>query len=267
MTYQGKNVVVTGAASGMGRAAAQLLVERGANVVALDVNAVDVDGVRSLPIDLRDEASIVQSIDAIDGRIDSLFNCAGLPHTFPAEDIMEVAFFGLRALTERVAERMPSGATIVNISSTAGLGWQANLPIITALLAMAPAEARDWCRAHPDVVGDGYPFAKQCVIVYTMSRGVDFVARGIRMNSTSPGDTETGMSAAFRQHFGDEFIDSIPRPIGRAATPAEQAEVLLFLNSEAASYISGANVVVDAGAYGGILTGRLVPPARPQVAR
>src|SRR5690242_3055291 len=77
--YAGKSVVVTGAASGMGQATAQILVDLGASVTALDINPTTVPVARELKIDLRDRANIEEVAASIDGPIDGLFSCAGLP--------------------------------------------------------------------------------------------------------------------------------------------------------------------------------------------
>lgn len=75
-------------------------------------------------------------------------------------------------------------------------------------------------------------------------------ARGIRINCTGPGVTETPILDQLRTAYGQGFLDDIPKPLGRVAGPAEQASVLLFLNSAAASYISGQVLWVDGGNVG-----------------
>ena len=93
-----------------------------------------------------------------------------------------------------------------------------------------------------------------------MDRTTDLAARGIRINCTSPGDTTTAMTPDFRAKNGVEFWEALPRPLGRAATPAEQAEVLLFLNSAAASFVTGANLITDGGGTAAVTTGHLQMP-------
>ena len=248
--YAGKRAIVTGAASGMGRATATELVAAGAEVHGLDVNPIDVPGLASsLRADLSDSASIEAAFDAIGGDIDALFGCAGLPHTYPAMQIMDVSWFGTREVIERSLERMVPGGAIVTVASIAALGWRARKDVLEELLAFEDRiGARDWLDTRPDVLGDGYSLAKECVVVYTADWAPELGARGIRINCTSPGDTETGMRADFIAHFGDAAWESLPRPFGRAARAEEQAAALLFLNSDSASYVSGANLVVDAAA-------------------
>ena len=248
--YSGKRAIVTGAASGMGCATATALVAAGAEVHAWDVKPVEIDGLASAQLaDLTDSTSITAAFDTVAGPIDALFGCAGLPHTYPPIQIVEVSWLGTREVIDRALERMDAGAAVVTVSSIASMGWRWRTETLKELVAIADRNAaRAWIDAHPEQLGDGYCLAKECVVVYTTERAVELAGRGIRINCTSPGDTETGMSDAFVEHFGEEAWASLPRPLGRMASPEEQAAVLLFLNSDAASYIAGANLVVDGAA-------------------
>jgi NAD(P)-dependent dehydrogenase (short-subunit alcohol dehydrogenase family) len=248
--YDGKRAIVTGAASGMGRATATALVAAGAEVHAWDVQPVEIDGLASARLaDLTDSSSIAAAFDAVDGPIDALFGCAGLPHTYPPIQIVEVSWLGTREVIDLALERMGAGAAVVSVSSSASMGWRFRTEVLKELVSIADRDkARAWIESHPEQLGDGYCLAKECVVVYTVERSVELAGRGIRINCTSPGDTETGMSQAFVDHFGAEAWESLPRPLGRMAKPEEQAAVLLFLNSSAASYIAGANIVVDGAA-------------------
>jgi NAD(P)-dependent dehydrogenase (short-subunit alcohol dehydrogenase family) len=250
LDYDGKRAIVTGAASGMGRATATALVAAGAEVHAWDVKPVEIDGLASAQLaDLTDSDSIAAAFDAVAGPIDVLFGCAGLPHTYPPMQIVEVSWLGTREVIDRSLERMGEGGAVVTVSSIASMGWRFRTDVLKELVAIADrVEAREWIQFHPEQLGDGYCLAKECVVVYTVERSVELAGRGIRINCTSPGDTETGMSDAFVAHFGAEAWESLPRPLGRMAQPEEQAAVLLFLNSNAASYIAGANLVVDGAA-------------------
>src|SRR5215471_1691778 len=99
--YQDAFVVVTGAASGMGRATAQILVDLGAKVTAIDIKPTDVKVSEFLEVDLRDPSAIDQAVAAIDGPVNNLFSCAGLPGPPFAEiDVVKVNFVGARHLAE-----------------------------------------------------------------------------------------------------------------------------------------------------------------------
>ena len=245
--YEDKRAIVTGAASGMGRATATALVAAGAEVHGFDVKPIDVKGLASAQrADLSDSDSVKAAFDAVDGRIDALFGCAGLPHTFPPFQIMAVSWFGTREVIDLAVERMGDGGAIATVASIGAVGWRSRTDVLEELVAIADrAEARAWLEARPDVLGDGYSLAKECVVVYTIRRAPELAGHGIRINCTSPGDTVTGMRDDFVKHFGTEAWELMPRPLGRPAESEEQAAPLLFLNSSAASYVSGANLVVD----------------------
>lgn len=257
-SYQGRRVVVTGAASGMGEATARLVGERGAEVHAIDLREPSVPVAGFHPTDLRDPAAIDAAVAAIGGRVDALFNCAGLPQTFPPGDVMGVNLLGMRHLTERLLAHMDRGAAIATISSAGGLMWQSHLDQIKELLAIPDLEAaRRWCAANVATGDQAYAFSKECIIVYTMQRAAELASRGIRINCTSPGPTSTAMYPHFEQAMGKSYMDDFPRPLGRNSTPEEQAHPLLFLNSDAAAYVTGHNLFVDGGFFGALTTGQL----------
>jgi NAD(P)-dependent dehydrogenase (short-subunit alcohol dehydrogenase family) len=99
--------------------------------------------------------------------------------------------------------------------------------------------------------------SKEAVILYSMRSATALGAHGIRINCTGPGVTETPILDQLRTAYGQGFLDDIPKPLGRAAESAEQASVLLFLNSRAASYISGQVVWVDGGNVGAAIAREL----------
>ena len=108
--YEGKEVVVVGAATGMGDAAARTLVELGAEVHALDVAEITAPVKQTIEIDLRDKASIDAAIEKLPARVDSLFHCAGLPGApFSNLDTMLVNFVGQRHFTEAMVPRIADG--------------------------------------------------------------------------------------------------------------------------------------------------------------
>ena len=111
-----------------------------------------------------------------------------------------------------------------------------------------------------DVEGslEGYSFSKMCTIVYVLNRGPLLTREtDIRFNCISPGPTDTPMMPHFEEQVGKTFMDNFPKPIGRNSSADEQAWPLAFLNSPAASYISGENIFTDGGCAGGIMTGSI----------
>ncbi|MDJ0866185.1 MAG: coniferyl-alcohol dehydrogenase [Myxococcota bacterium] len=246
--YQGRQIAITGAATGMGAAAAELLVDLGASVHALDVKPVT--GVeRWIETDLGDPASIDAAVSQLPEALDVLFHCAGLPGPpFSNLDTVLVNFVGLRHLTEALVPRIARGGSIASITSVAGMGWARNLENVNGLLATGSfEEARAWCEAHPEAV-NGYLFSKQCIIVYTMAKAAELVEREIRINCLSPAPTDTPMLPKFHEQVSQQFLEThFLAPIGRNATPEEMAEPLVFLGSRAARFISGHNLFVDYG--------------------
>src|SRR5438105_2608209 len=99
--YKGKHAIVTGAASGMGAAAASALIDLGANVTAIDVKPTELAVAASLQVDLRDRASIDDAVATISEPVDAVFSVAGLPGApFSDLDTMKVNFVGARHLDE-----------------------------------------------------------------------------------------------------------------------------------------------------------------------
>jgi NAD(P)-dependent dehydrogenase (short-subunit alcohol dehydrogenase family) len=256
--YQGKRVIVTGCFSGMGAATARILLDLGAEVHGLDYKPATLALASFTNVDLRDPASIEGGVAGIGGRVDALFNCAGLPNTFPALDVMKVNFLGTRHLTEQVVPLMSEGGAIVSIASNGGLGWSRNLAKNLELIGTQGFTAGlEWCESNPDVVGGGYAFSKENVIVWTQFMGVDLIKRGIRINCTLPGPTQTPMMGAFHQASGKDMVDSMMGPLGRYSTPEEQAAPLVLLNSKLANVVNGVVLPVDGGFMGGLATGQV----------
>lgn len=250
--YTGKNVVVTGAASGMGQAAAQLLVDCGASVYALDIADVSVPVTRALRVDMKDAASLDAAVQALPDEIHGLFNCAGVPSPpFAALDTVLINFSGLRYLTEALLPRMSDGSGIASIASTAGMGWKPNLAKVREFLALdnTLATAQQWLTQHTDAVPDGYGFSKQCIIVYTMSQAKPLAQRGIRINCIAPSPTDSAFMKTLKGEgqIPDEAVELFLPSNGRYATGQDMGEALVMLNSKLGGFISGNNLPVDFG--------------------
>jgi NAD(P)-dependent dehydrogenase (short-subunit alcohol dehydrogenase family) len=193
----------------------------------------------------------------VGGRIDALFNVAGVSGPADPAEIIGINFVGTRELTELLLERMRAGAAVVHTASIAASHYRRRRELVAGLLAAAdrPSAAR-WCREHRARIGTGYAVSKDALVWYTLTRAVELAGRGVRMNCAAPGLTETPILEASRRSRGSAFLDSIPRPLGRTAEPGEQAAVLAFLNSGAAGYLTGQVIWVDGGYMAGVATGR-----------
>ncbi|SEL82542.1 SDR family NAD(P)-dependent oxidoreductase [Streptacidiphilus jiangxiensis] len=250
-------VLVTGAASGIGEATARLFHERGHRVVALDVQADGLaklaadlgDGIVTLVGDVAEEQANRDAVElalAVFGRLDTAVLNAGIGGAGPLESPGAIERFdrliavnlrgvvlGIRAAVP--ALRAAGGGAIIATSSVSGL------------------------RGDPDTWA--YNASKAAIVNLVRGTAVDYAAQNIRINAIAPGGTVTALTAA--QVADPAFGQAIARriPAQRWSHPREQAEVVWFLASPAASYVTGATVPVDGGlsANGGILP----PPPAP----
>lgn len=260
--YEGARVVVAGGGgAGMGAAAVTELANLGAEIHVIDLREPPCDVASYHTTDLLDPAATEAAIEEVGGEIHALFNCAGRPGgTFSDLEVMTVNFVAARHLADLVVPRMPTGSAIASISSTVGVGWMANIAKWLPLVHTEGFEAgRAWCEAHPTEITGGYAPSKEALIIWTQWASMALAKKGIRVNAISPGPTETPMMPDFIAQMGKEFMDNFPIPLERRARPEEQAYPLIFLNSRAASYITGENVITDGGTMGAIMTGNIDP--------
>jgi NAD(P)-dependent dehydrogenase (short-subunit alcohol dehydrogenase family) len=257
--YDGKRVVVTGCASGIGEHVARQLTELGVEVLGLDMRRPALQLKEFHEVDLSDPASIDQAAATIGGQVDALFNIAGVSSGIgdPLR-VVTINFLGTRQFTEALIPAMPPGSAIANVSSLAASAYRENALVTAGLLeTVTMAEGIEWCRSNPEPVADGggYRLSKEAIILYGMANVGTLGAKGIRINCTAPGVTDTPILDQLRAAYGQEFLDSFQTPLGRVAGPDEQATVLVFLNSDAARYITGQVIWVDGGSVAQMVFG------------
>ena len=245
-SLEGKVALVSGAARGQGEAEARLMVERGARVVLGDVLhdqgrqvAEDLgDRARYVPLDVTDPAAWAEAVGVATqafGRLDVLVNNAGILRVAPLdalalEDYMAVVdvnqvgcLLGMQAAIEPMTAA--GGGSIVNTSSTSGLAGMAGTIAYTA--------------------------SKFAVRGMTKCAAIELGPRGIRVNSVHPGGIDTAMTRV--EGFEDVDPDATWRtlPLGRVGQPSEVAELVAFLASDASSYCTGGEFLIDGGFLAG----------------
>lgn len=244
----GKTIVVTGSSSGMGRATAELARENGARVIGVDrTEAADhVD--TFVHADLSTTAAADRLAAALPAGIDGLANIAGLPPTAPVRDVLAVNFTVLRHLTETLVGKMADGASVVNLASLAGYGWLKALDQVKELIDCPEADLEALVGDHGVTAADGrsYFLSKEALIVWTMQSRWAWRDRGIRMNAVSPGPVETPILPDFLATLGDR-PSLRPGLMDRFGTPDDVAPLVVFLLSDHARWIRGANIPVDGG--------------------
>lgn len=249
--FEGKVVLVTGAARGIGLATAEQFAIEGAHVVATDYDEDELataksqldGGDRSAETHLHDVSDegawrrIVDSILAAHGRLDVVINNAG---TGVFADIEETTVDDLRAALATNVEGTFHGVRMGIEAMRENGGAIVNVASIAANIAepMLPA----------------YSASKGAVRMLTKSAAVSCARKGydIRINSIHPGYTETKLVADALASLGDEaeqFVADMMKvvPMGRIATPEEIARPILFLASDDASFMTGSELVVDGG--------------------
>lgn len=264
-SYEGRRVVVSGAASGVGAALIELLAELDtAHVTVLDVKAPSGPHDEFIETDLADQRAVLDAIAQIEGPMHALFNNAGVADTQPPRTVLAVNYLALRTLSEGFLDRIPEGGAIVNTASTAGGQWPQHIEPINSLLDLDVLDAGwddslAWIDAQLPALGAApYFFSKELVQVYTMRSSRPTIRRGVRTNSVCPSPIDTPLLVDFRKTMTDKVIDwNITETNGRVVTTREVAMVLAFLGSPAAAYVNGVNLNVDAGFNAALTTGQV----------
>jgi len=249
LSLQGKVAIVTGAASGIGRAIAIRLAEMGAAVAVLDKNSQGGNETVRLVVQLGCQASFipcdvssqaecreaVQRVIATHGSIDILCNNAGITvrkDVLALEEeewdaVLDVTLKGAYLLSREVIPHMirQGGGAIINMGS----GWS---------LKGGPKAA-------------AYCAAKAGVLNLTRAMAIDHGKDNIRVNCVCPGDVNTPMLESECRQLGEareQFMkEAANRPLGRVGTPEDVANAVLFLASDMSKWITGAQLVVDGG--------------------
>jgi len=253
MQLAGKVALITGGASGIGRATARLFAREGAAIALADIQAdagqrvadeIVQSGGRAFfeAVDVTRTADcrrLVERAIGEFGRIDILFNNAGIIRRTTVLDlseedwdrVMAVNVKSIYLLSREVIPHMQKagGGAIVNTASGWGLTGGARAAVYCA--------------------------SKGAVVLLTKAMAIDHGAQRIRVNCICPGDTDTQMLREEAQQLGEEsgrfLAESAKRPLGRVGTPEEIAQAALYLSSDASSFVTGTALVVDGGGLAG----------------
>ncbi|MFI9557189.1 SDR family NAD(P)-dependent oxidoreductase [Nonomuraea endophytica] len=244
----GKRVLISGGSSGIGAATARRFLEEGARVVLGGLDKAEVDAavtelaalgeVSGLAGDVSAEADVARLVDgavAALGGIDVLVNNAGTAWREPFleitpghwDRIISVNLRGMFLVAQAVAQHLVergSGGVILNMSSTNGLGGEAEY-------------------AH-------YNASKGGVLLLTRTMAVELGKHGIRVNALCPGYIQTPLNSAISAGLADDFVSAYARdhiPLGRAGLAEEVAAAYAFLASDDAAFIHGTELVIDGG--------------------
>jgi NAD(P)-dependent dehydrogenase (short-subunit alcohol dehydrogenase family) len=239
----GRTAFVTGGAQGIGFAVAELLTAAGATVHIGDMSTeVGTEAAKSIGghfvhTDVSSSESVdaaVASVLAIGGKLDIAVNCAGIRHMGGRGEeltdeewatVLDINLTGVfrSCRAEGKAMLAAGGGAIVNIASMSG-----------SVVNRPQSQAT-------------YNAAKAGVILFTKSLAVDWATEGVRVNSVSPGYTETALTAKSRA-IPERVADWMQyTPMARMAKPSEIAPAVLYLASDAASFVTGTDLIVDGG--------------------
>lgn len=228
----GRRAVVTGGASGIGRAAGAALAAAGAEVIAVDrdIAPLSGSGLRAEACDISSEQAVADLAERV-GPCDIVVNAAGIIRPGALADVdtadwnvlIAVNLTGYLLVSRAFARGMAvrGGGSLVHVASISGTHAQAN--------------------------SGAYSASKAALIVMSQQFALELGPQGIRSNTVSPGMVRTPMTEEYYQAPGVAERRDRAVPIGRVAVPDDIADVITFLASDRARYVTGADIVVDGG--------------------
>jgi NAD(P)-dependent dehydrogenase (short-subunit alcohol dehydrogenase family) len=239
-SLEGKTILVTGVASGMGKATAIACAKMGATIIGADFNVdgmadtmsqLEGNGHQSYPINLADEnswGSLLESTPAIDG----IANCAGIANMNPfnfisreeMDKVFNINFFGPVLLTKSLlkAKKLNKGGSVVFVASIDG----------------------------PRIVHVGnsvYSAGKSALVGMARNMAADLASKKIRVNCVLPGTTDTPLIRT--ANVTEESLAEVAKtfPLKRFGTPDDMANGIIYLLSDASSFVTGTELVIDGG--------------------
>jgi NAD(P)-dependent dehydrogenase (short-subunit alcohol dehydrogenase family) len=231
-------MLVTGGGRGIGAAIARAAMAGGYRVAVLDLHVADApEGAIAIAGSVTDEAAVESAFDRV-GMPDVVVNNAGIVRFGPlvelevadARRVLEVNVIGTLLVARLAARRWIAGGrggTVVNVTSMNGVA--------------------------PGPYAGAYGASKAAVALLTAQMALEWGPHGIRVNAVAPGLIDAGMSAPIYADPATRAARSSKVPLGRLGRAEEVAEVVLFLASDAARYVTGQNLLVDGGVTGSVI--------------
>ncbi|WP_420637768.1 SDR family oxidoreductase [Candidatus Poriferisocius sp.] len=253
---QSRHSVVSGSASGIGRAVAERLAAEGDRVVGIDRAGADIGShiATNFAADLATPegraAAIAEVLDRCDGAVDRVIAAAGVSGLgTDAATTVSVNYFGTVELFDGLRPAMegrPNPCAVGIVSNSAVMGVAPDDPAVVAMLDGNEAEARQQAMA-------GQPFMAYALTKHALARAIRHRAGvwgplGVRINAIVPGKTDTPLyRAVVDDPAMGKFADRIPVPLGRVGTPEEMAGIVSFLVGDDARYVHGMMLWADGG--------------------
>ena len=241
--FSGRNALVTGGASGIGRATAIRLASEGAAVVAVDVNAALLSEVADRAAGLSGSVSTLVGDVSSEGGVEDLVGEA-IARTGTLDVVVNVA--GVLSFSHTHEQSLDEWSRLiaVNLTGTFLVCRQA-LPHLLAsrgnivnLASTAAHKGQPWASA--------YAASKGGVLAFTRALAVEYAAAGVRVNSISPGAIDTPITAAFHLPEGADIkLISRVTPLGPFGTPEGIAAAIAYVASDEASHMNGADILID----------------------
>ncbi len=232
----GKTAVVTGSASGIGKAACRRLVSSGWRVFGLDIDAQEAAGFEEVYCDVKDSRSVAAAFAGIEGAIDALVCCAGVLRTGLMES-MSVEDFDLVLNTNLRGTFLCAQTALPALRRAAAPDAPARVVLLSSIAAL-----------RPKVVSGAYAASKAGVSQLCRVMAAEWAPMGVLVNALAPGTVDTPMVRAVSDAaIGKGYRPSGVSPVGRIAQPDDVVDVMMFLLSDAARYVTGTTIPVDGG--------------------
>ncbi len=237
MDFENKVIIVSGSGSGIGKGCAELLIQKGALVIGLDIaqSTIIHEKYRHYKVSVNDEQQIKEAIDEIEalyGKIDGLANCAGVFATSKPFYELDTSEWNKVITTNLTGVFLLSKYTSLKMIKRKN-GRIVNISCIRS-------------RIVSNNMAD-YASSKGGVVALTSAMALDLKNYNIRVNSVAPGFTYTGMTSAAFDNPEIRTISESIIPVGKIAKPEDIANVVLFLLSDMSDYINGETIFVDGG--------------------